>query len=87
MSLATRSLARKASYFVVLFITAKDSPRDSSITILWSFSMIMFAPLPLELDDPSTKMVQIPSSFSLTGKVVSAMKLATACALGAFRDS
>lgn len=87
MSLATRTSATKASYYVVLFAIAKDSPRDSPITIPSSFSMMMPAPLPLELDDPSTKMVHIPFSFSSIGKVVSATKSANARAFSAFRDS
>ena len=65
MSLAIRNPARKASYSAVLFIIAKDSPTDTSTTIPSLFLMITLAPLPLELDDPSTKVVHIPSSFFL----------------------
>jgi len=87
MSLATRNTARKASYSTVLFVIAKHSPRDSLITIPLLFSTITPAPLPLELDDPSTKIVQIPSSFASSGKVISAMKLANVCAFSAIHDS
>jgi len=43
------------------------------------FSMITPAPLPLELDDPSTKTVH-SSVFSSAGKVISARKYVNACA-------
>jgi hypothetical protein len=55
MSLAVRKPAKKASYSAVLFVTGKDKAREISTTIPLLISTIIPAPLPLELDYPSTK--------------------------------
>jgi len=54
MSLAIIRLAKKDSCSAVLLVIAKDRPKDTSIMIPSSFSIITPALLPFKLDDPST---------------------------------
>jgi hypothetical protein len=86
MSLAVRKPAKKASYSALLLVTGKDKVREISTTIPLLSSTIILAPLPLELDDPSTKTVH-SLELSSAGKVISARKSANTCAFSAFLDS
>ena len=81
-----RRPAKKASYSAVLLVTGKDTPREISMTIPSLFSMITPDPLPLELDDSSTKTVH-SYVFSSAGKVILARKSANTCAFSDFLDS
>ena len=72
-------------YYAVLLVIGKDKPSEILTTIPSQFSTITPAPLPLELNDPSTKTVH-SSVFSSVGKVISARKSAKTCAFSAFLD-
>jgi len=85
-SLAIRSPAKKASYSAVLLVIGKYRPREISATLPLPLSTIIPTPLPLELEDPSTKTVHY-SLFSSVGNVISARKCAKTCAFKAFLDS
>jgi len=78
--------ANKASYSTVLLVTGKDKPSEISTTVPSPYFMIIHVPLPLELDDSSTKTVHSPL-FSSVGKVISARKSVKTCAFSAFLDS
>ncbi|MCI51590.1 hypothetical protein A2U01_0072834, partial [Trifolium medium] len=80
-----RSPARKASYSAWLFEVGKDSASETSIRIPRSFSRMIPAPAPVELEAPSTKIVHLSApSAEDAGLVISAMKSANTCAFKAF---
>ncbi|MCI46298.1 hypothetical protein A2U01_0067538, partial [Trifolium medium] len=71
-SLARRKPARKASYSAWLFDAGKDNDRETSIMVPASFSRMIPAPAPVELDAPSTKMVHLSALLlGSAGKIIS----------------
>lgn len=87
-SLVRRRPVRKASYSAWLFYVGKDKMRDTSIMMPSLFSSMIPAPLAIELEAPSKKIVHM---FDLvredSTEVIFAIKSASTCSLDYFRLS
>ena len=73
-SSARHKPVRNASYLAWLFEVGKDNAWETSIQVPSSFSNIILAPLPFELEAPSMKIVLRHTPSWGSGKVLSTTK-------------